>query len=119
MLRARLRAIEEKFGFDPQGHAGKALRHALSALPHDLLIGLRADALEQLALTAMSLADRPRPKLMLVAGALGRHLFAFVWLPRDELTTGRRAAIGELIERSRRRAPSPASRSRWARAGSR
>ncbi|TVV70295.1 NAD-glutamate dehydrogenase [Sphingomonas solaris] len=97
VLRARLRAIEEKFEFDPQGHAGKALRHALSALPHDVLIGLRSDALEGLALTAMSLADRPRPKLVLVAGALNRHLFAFVWLPRDELTTGRRVAIGEMI----------------------
>ena len=97
VLRARLRAIEEKFGFDPSGHAGKALRHALSALPHDLLIGLRPDTLEALALTAMSLADRPRPKLMLVTTPLARHLFAFVWLPRDELTTGRRIAIGELI----------------------
>ncbi|MET0271078.1 MAG: NAD-glutamate dehydrogenase domain-containing protein, partial [Sphingomonas sp.] len=97
VLRARLRAIEEKRGFDPQGHAGKALRHALSALPHDLMIGLRPDALEELALTAMSLADRPRPKLVLVAGALQRHLFAFVWLPRDELNTGRRVAIGEMI----------------------
>ncbi len=100
VLRVRLRAIEEKFGFDPQGHAGKALRHALSALPHDLLIGMKAPMLEQLALTAMSLADRPRPKLVLIAGALTRHLFAFVWLPRDEMTTGRRVAIGELIERA-------------------
>ena len=100
VLRMRLRAIEEKFGFDPQGHAGKALRHALSALPHDLLIGLRADDLERLALASMSLADRPRPKLMLVSGALARHLFAFVWLPRDELTTARRTAIGEFIERA-------------------
>ncbi len=100
VLRARLRAIEEKYGFDPQGHAGKALRHALSALPHDLMIGLKPDALEMLALTAMSLADRPRPKLVLVAGALNRHLFAFVWLPRDELTSRRRAAIGEMIEQA-------------------
>jgi glutamate dehydrogenase len=32
----------------------------------------------------MSLADRPRSKLVLVRSLLGRHLFAFVWLPRDE-----------------------------------
>ena len=34
---------------------------------------------------------------MLVRSALGRHLFAFVWLPRDEVSTGRRVAIGEML----------------------
>jgi glutamate dehydrogenase len=100
VLRARLTEIEEKFGFDPAGHAGKALRHALSALPHDLLIAFSPAALETVALTAMSLADRPRPKLVLVAGVLRRHLFAFVWMPRDELSTSRRLAIGELLEQA-------------------
>src|SRR3546814_12845900 len=28
---------------------------------------------------------------------LGRHLFAFVWLPRDDLSTRRRVAIGEML----------------------
>ena len=45
----------------------------------------------------MSLADRPRPKLVLVRSTLGRHLFAFVWLPRDDLTTARRIAIGDML----------------------
>jgi len=98
ILRARLTAIEEKYGFDPAGHAGKALRHALSILPHDLLVALPFAAIEQLALTAMSLADRPRPKLILAPGALNRHLFAFAWLPRDELSTARRTAIGAMLE---------------------
>ncbi len=45
LLRQRLAALEEKYGFDPRGHAGKALRRTLSVLPHDLLIGFtRADA---------------------------------------------------------------------------
>ncbi|RZF64723.1 glutamate dehydrogenase [Sphingomonas populi] len=97
VLRTRLAALEKKFGFDPRGHAGKALTHALASLPHDLATGFAPEALEELALTAMSLADRPRPKLVLVRSILGRHLFAFVWLPRDDLTTGRRVAIGELL----------------------
>ena len=100
VLRTRLAAIEAKYGFDPQGHAGKALRHVLSDLPHDLLTGFSGEALEAVALTAMSLADRPRPKLILVASALRQHLFAFVWLPRDELTTGRRVAIGEMLAKA-------------------
>ncbi|MDH7973523.1 NAD-glutamate dehydrogenase [Sphingomonas sp. AR_OL41] len=97
LLRTRLAALEEKFGFDPKGHTGKALTHALAALPHDLVTGFTPEALEEVALTAMSLADRPRPKLVLVRSILGRHLFAFVWLPRDDLSTARRVAIGELL----------------------
>jgi len=97
MLRRRLAAMEAKYGFDPAGHAGKALAHALTSLPHDLLIAIDEAALENLALTAMSLADRPRPSLILTHDALDRHMFAFAWLPRDELSTARRVAIGEMI----------------------
>ncbi|MDN4631956.1 NAD-glutamate dehydrogenase [Sphingomonas sp. PsM26] len=97
VLRARLAELETKFGFDPKGHTGKALTHALVALPHDLVTGFTRESLENVALTAMSLADRPRPKLALVRSTLGRHLFAFVWLPRDDLTTARRLAIGDML----------------------
>src|SRR3546814_17090627 len=45
----------------------------------------------------MSLADRPRPRLVVVPSTPGRHLFAFVWLPRDDLSTRRRVAIGEML----------------------
>jgi glutamate dehydrogenase len=100
MLRARIASLESKFGFDPRGHTGKALAHALTGLPHDLTTAFPAEALEQIALTAMSVTDRPRPKLVLIRSALGRHLFAFVWLPRDEVSTGRRVAIGEMLTRA-------------------
>ena len=100
LLRQRLADLERKFGFDPKGHAGKALSHAFTALPHDLVAAFDEAQLEELALTAMSLADRPRPALVLVRSALGRHLFAFVWLPRDDVTTSRRVAIGELLEKT-------------------
>ncbi|WNO54470.1 NAD-glutamate dehydrogenase [Stakelama saccharophila] len=97
VLRARLGTLEERLGFDPKGHTGKAMAHALTALPHDLTTAFSPDDLEQLALTAMSIADRPRSRLILIRSALGRHLFGFVWLPRDELSSGRRAAIGEML----------------------
>jgi glutamate dehydrogenase len=97
VLRTRLAALLDKYGFAPDGHAGKALAHALTSLPHDLLVSISPEALERLALTAMSLADRPRPELVLAEDALDRHLFAFVWLPRDDLSTARRVTIGELL----------------------
>ncbi|HEX8486136.1 NAD-glutamate dehydrogenase [Sphingomonas sp.] len=97
VLRSALAALKAKFGFDPRGHAGKALTHAMGTLPHDLIVAFDSNSLERLALTAMSLADRPRPALVLVRSPLGRHLFAFAWLPRDDLTTGRRVAIGDML----------------------
>ncbi|TKD52814.1 NAD-glutamate dehydrogenase [Sphingomonas baiyangensis] len=96
-LRANMAALSHKFGFDPKGHTGKAMAHALTALPNDLTAAFPVEAIEALALTAMSLADRPRPKLVLVKSALGRHLYAFVWMPRDEVSTGRREAIGAML----------------------
>lgn len=102
MLRARLAALMDKFGFDPSGHAGKALTHAMTALPHDMLIGFRPQALEELALTSMSITDRPRPRIVMVRSALGRHVFTFVWLPRDEISTGRRQAIEAMLVREAR-----------------
>ncbi len=102
VLRAQLEALMAKFGFDPTGHAGKALAHALTALPHDLLIAFDSASLEELVLTSMSITDRPRPKLVTVQSALGRHLFAFVWLPRDEVSTGRRLAVESLLVREAR-----------------
>jgi glutamate dehydrogenase len=100
LLRRQLAALEKDFGFEPSGHSGKALRHALASLPRDLLVNLRPDEVKHLASTAISLADRPRPTLILVRSILRGHMFAFVWLPRDELTTRRRVSIGEMIEQS-------------------
>ncbi|MDF2494485.1 NAD-glutamate dehydrogenase domain-containing protein [Sphingomonas sp.] len=97
VLRQRLSDLEAKLGFDPLGHTGKALTHALATLPHDLVTAVAAESVEELALAAMSLADRPRPKLVLVRSALGRHLFAFAWVPRDDLSTARRVAIGDML----------------------
>ena len=100
LVRRQLAELEQEFGFEPSGHNGKALRHAISSLPRDLLVNLPPKAVKDLVATAMSLADRPRPTLLLVRSILRGHMFAFVWLPRDELTTRRRVAIGEMIEQA-------------------
>ena len=99
-MRSQLAQLMDRFGFDPVGHAGKSLVHALTALPHDLLIGFAEPDLARIATAMMSLVDRPRPKLALVKAPLARHLFAFVWLPRDILSTTLRLEIKALLERA-------------------
>jgi glutamate dehydrogenase len=97
VLRSTLSGLMARFGYDPAGHAAKTMVHALTTLPHDLLLDVSADARDRLVLTAMSLADRPRPKLELVSDALDRHLFAFTWLLRDDVSTGQREAIAQML----------------------
>ncbi|MCY7398985.1 MAG: NAD-glutamate dehydrogenase, partial [Sphingomonas bacterium] len=98
VLRRQLKNLDKAFGFDPRGHSGKALRHALGSVPRDLLINLSPDSGRDLVTMAMSLADRPRPALLLLRSILKGHMFAFVWLPRDELSTRRRTDIGHMLE---------------------
>ena len=97
VLRAQMNRLFEKFGFSESGHAGKSLTHSLTALPHDLIVTFKQEELEKLALISMSLVDRPRPKLHSVSSPLARHLFVFVWLPRDQLSTQRRENIEAML----------------------
>jgi glutamate dehydrogenase len=98
MLRERLKQLDDDLGFDPKGHSGKALRHAVASLPRDLVIAIDYNSLRALVMTAMSLADRPRPALLQVRSILKGQLFTFVWLPREELSTTRRLAIATLLQ---------------------
>ena len=97
-LRGELARVMERLDLDAGGHTGKALVHALTALPHDLVIGFQEADVERVAITMMSLVDRPRPRLALVEAPLARHLFAFVWLPRDLMSTQVRREIQTLLE---------------------
>jgi glutamate dehydrogenase len=98
LMRSQLDDLTNRLGVAPQSHAGKALVHALTALPHDLLISFADDDLERIATTMMSLLDRPRPRLELVQAQLGRHLYAFVWLPRDLQSTDVRERVRTMLE---------------------
>jgi glutamate dehydrogenase len=98
VIRSRLQRLDADFGFDPKGHSGKALRHAVASLPRDLLITIDYESMRDLVMMAMSLADRPRPALLQVRSILKGQLFTFVWLPREELTTSRRTAIAMLLQ---------------------
>jgi glutamate dehydrogenase len=97
MLRTALPDLMRRFAFDPRGHDGKALVHALTTLPHDLLIACNEDDLARIATAMMSLVDRPRPRIVLVRSPLDRHLYAFVWLPREAMSTAIRLQVQAML----------------------
>jgi glutamate dehydrogenase len=96
-LRVALQSLNESLGFSQGGHASKALIHALTTLPHDLLIGLDINSVERVATTMMSLVDRPRPRMVMIEGPLKRHMFVFVWFPRDQMATQVRLQIADML----------------------
>ncbi|GAA0266653.1 NAD-glutamate dehydrogenase [Alteraurantiacibacter aestuarii] len=98
VMRQQLKSIMDRLNFTPGGHDHKALIHALSVLPHDLIISFAEDDTLRIATTLMALIDRPRPRVAIVAAPLERHVFAFVWLPRDMLSTTVRLQIQGLLE---------------------
>ena len=100
VLRRQLADILQRHGLAHGSHDAKGLVHALTALPHDLLISFPVDDVERVATTMMALTDRPRPRLVLVQAPLDRHIFAFVWLPRDLLGNSIRAQVQDLLERA-------------------
>ncbi|TIX49009.1 NAD-glutamate dehydrogenase domain-containing protein [Alteraurantiacibacter aquimixticola] len=99
VLRQQLEAIGEELDFVAGSHDHKALIHSLSVLPHDLMISFSESDTLRVATTMMALIDRPRPRVAMVAAPLERHIFAFVWLPRDMLSTDVRLQIEGLLER--------------------
>ena len=96
-LRSSMSEMSSRLEFHPGGHADKAVTHAFTALPHDLLVGFDAADAERVAATMMSLVDRPRPRLALVQAPLERHVFAFVWFPRDLHSTKVREQIQAML----------------------
>ncbi|QZH76219.1 MAG: NAD-glutamate dehydrogenase [Erythrobacter sp.] len=99
VLRQHLKSMTQQLGIETGSHDYKALVHALTVLPHDLVIGFSDEDITCVATAMMSLGDRPRPRATLVTAPLGRHLFGFVWLPRDLLSTTVREQIQALLER--------------------
>jgi len=99
VLRQQLGAIMDRLDFEIGSHDYKALVHALTTLPRDLIISFSDDDITRVATSVMGLAERPRPRATLVTAPLARHLFGFVWLPRDMLSTTVRLQVQDLLER--------------------
>jgi glutamate dehydrogenase len=97
VLRRMVDDLTAQLGFDPHGHNGKALVHAFTSLPHDLLTAFEPKRVAELVTAKMALIDRPRPRVITVSATLERHVFAFVWLPRDQLSTEVRHQIQAML----------------------
>jgi glutamate dehydrogenase len=96
LLRRKVAAVSDALGFDPKGHAGKALAHVLESLPKEELFATSPERLTAMALGILSLIDRPRPKLFVRTEP--RSVSALVFVPRDDYTSLVRERVGKLLK---------------------
>jgi glutamate dehydrogenase len=96
-LRRKVAYVLAQAGFDPRGHAGKALAHILDSYPRDELFQISPEDLSDIALRILRLQDRKRIALFVRQDSYGRFVSCLVYIPRDRLDTELRQRFGRVL----------------------
>jgi glutamate dehydrogenase len=94
-LRRKIAAIEERAGFDPHSHSGKALANVLEQYPRDELFQVDEDTLYQFALSILQLDERPRVRVLARRDRFDRFVSVLVYVPRERYDSAIRVRIGD------------------------
>ncbi|WP_370247212.1 NAD-glutamate dehydrogenase [Nocardioides sp.] len=97
VLREKVAAVLHRSGFDPQGHAGKALLDTLETYPRDDLFHTPVEELAPLAEAAMQARERRRLRVFARADTYGRYVSVLVYLPRDRYNTAVRERFSRIL----------------------
>ncbi|MEQ1771179.1 MAG: NAD-glutamate dehydrogenase domain-containing protein, partial [Devosia sp.] len=95
LVRRRVSEVMRRSGYNPGGHAGKALMAALDTYPRDELFQISGDLLFQFANLIGSLSDRPRVRVLPRIDRFDNFVSVLVYVPRDRYSSESRARIGE------------------------
>ena len=90
--------VEERSGFSPKGHSGKALAHVLETYPRDELLQTPTDQLLATVGEILHLQDRQKLRLFVRSDAYARFASCLVYVPRDRYNTAFRERIQRLLE---------------------
>ena len=97
LLRRKVEKVLDACGFDPKGHAGKALLHVLENFPRDEMFQIDPEQLTGVALGLLSLIDRPRPKLFVRRDRFERYVSVLTYIPRDLYRSDIRETVGRML----------------------
>jgi glutamate dehydrogenase len=97
MLRQKLRRCEERAGFAPDSHDGRALTRILAAFPRDELFQISEADLYDTALGLMRLEQRPRIALFVLRDPFERFVTGLVYLPAERYNSEVRARMGKIL----------------------
>ena len=94
-LRRKIAAIEQRAGFDPSSHSGKALANVLENYPRDELFQIDEDLLYRFAFTILQLDEHPRVRVLARRDRFDRFVSVLVFVPRERFDSTIRAKIGD------------------------
>ncbi len=96
-LRRKIANVEERAGFDPKSHSGKALANVLEHYPRDELFQIDEDTLYQFSLAIMRLDERPHVRVLARRDRFDRFVSVLVFVPRERYDSAIRIKIGEYL----------------------
>jgi len=96
-LRRKIAHVEERAGFDPASHSGKALANVLENYPRDELFQVEEDTLYRFALAILQLDERPRVRVLARRDRFDRFVSVLVFVPRERYDSDIRAKIGDYL----------------------
>ncbi|HZY15758.1 MAG TPA: NAD-glutamate dehydrogenase, partial [Ramlibacter sp.] len=97
LLRRKVAAVAARAGFAPGGHLAKALQHTLETFPRDALFQIDSDALYDIALGILGVAERHQLRLFLWPEPFGRFVSALVFVPREAFSTQLRLKFQQIL----------------------
>ena len=96
-LRRKIGAVEQRAGYDPASHSGKALASVLEHYPRDELFQIDEDTLYSFALAILQLDERPRVRVLARRDRFDRFVSVLVFVPRERYDSNIRAKIGAYL----------------------
>jgi glutamate dehydrogenase len=96
-LRRKIAAVEERAGYDPASHSGKALANVLEHYPRDELFQIDEDTLSNFARAILQLDERPRVRVLARRDRFDRFVSVLVYVPRERYDSHIRVKIGTYL----------------------
>ena len=96
-LRRKIAHVEERAGFDPGSHFGKALATVLEHYPRDELFQIDEETLFHFSLAIMQLDERPRVRVLARRDRFDRFVSVLVFVPRERYDSHIRVRIGDYL----------------------
>jgi glutamate dehydrogenase len=99
-LRRKLASVEQRAGFDPNSHSGKALANVIEQYPRDELFQIDEDTLFNFALSILQLDEHPRVRVLARRDRFDRFVSVLVFVPRERYDSEIRARIGVYLAKA-------------------
>jgi glutamate dehydrogenase len=98
LLRSKVQAVTEEFGYDPESHSGKLLLNTLESYPRDDLFQIDVHLLARFCMQINELSDRPRVRVLPRIDRFDRFVSLIVYVPRDQYDSIARERIGDYLK---------------------